>query len=121
MEWSVLSYQSFKCVLTSQQAVDALEERPFFVKINQKDGVIGAIMKLDQQLQEKGESTILSSKTPVTWIGEEIMPGQVGLINHGGLPKLLLRPGRYPPFPLANWIAREYAGARSLSDTVIEV
>lgn len=78
-------------------------------------------MKLDQQLQEKGESTILSSKTPVTWIGEEIMPGQVGLINHGGLPKLLLRPGRYPPFPLANWIAREYAGARSLSDTVIEV
>lgn len=49
------------------------------------------------------------------------MPGQVGLVNHGGLPKLLLKPGRYPGFPLRNWIARTYVGARSLSETVIEV
>jgi hypothetical protein len=49
------------------------------------------------------------------------MPGQVGLVNHGGLPKLLLKPGRYPGFPLRNWIARTYMGSRQLSETVIEV
>lgn len=51
----------------------------------------------------------------------ELMPGQVGLINHGGLPKLLLKPGRYPGLPFRNWIARTYVGARAMSETVIEV
>ncbi|KAG8814148.1 hypothetical protein FRC17_001276, partial [Serendipita sp. 399] len=101
-------------------AIDGLEERPFFVKINPKDGVVGALQKLDQQLLNKGEASILSKKHPVSWIGEEITPGQVGLINHGGLPKLLMRPGRYPPMPLRNWIAREYMGTKSISETVIE-
>ncbi|PVF96092.1 hypothetical protein CPB86DRAFT_816683 [Serendipita vermifera] len=100
--------------------VEALEERPFFVKINAKDGVIGALKKLDQQLKDQGEAGLLSKKEPISWIGRELIPGQVGLVNHGGLPKLLLRPGRYPPFPLRNWIARQYVGAKALSETVIE-
>ncbi|PVF96093.1 hypothetical protein CPB86DRAFT_527708 [Serendipita vermifera] len=100
--------------------IETLEERPFFVRINPKDGVVGALKKLDQQLKDQGEAGLLSKKEPVTWIGEELIPGQVGLINHGGLPKLLLKPGRYPPMPLANWIAREYIGAKALSETVIE-
>ncbi|KAG8805812.1 hypothetical protein FRC18_006478, partial [Serendipita sp. 400] len=101
-------------------AIDDLEERPFFVKIDPRDGVVGALKKLDEQLQAKGEASILSKKEPITWVGEEITPGQVGLINHGGLPKLLLRPGRYPGMPLRNWIAREYLGTKTLSETVIE-
>ncbi|KAI0059607.1 hypothetical protein BV25DRAFT_1828868 [Artomyces pyxidatus] len=43
----------------------------------------------------------------------------MGLINHGGLPKILTHPGRYPGFPLRNWWARSYQGAKNLSDTVI--
>ena len=38
----------------------------------------------------------------------EIQPGQLGFINHGGLPKILTRPGRYPGFPMRNWWAREW-------------
>ena len=50
---------------------------------------------------------------PVDWIGKEIAPGEVGFINHGGLPKLLTKPGRYPGFPLRNWWAREWRGSQS--------
>ena len=41
------------------------------------------------------------------------------MINHGGSPKILTRPGRYPTFPLRNWWARSWEGVRGLSDTVI--
>ena len=54
----------------------------------------------------------ITSQTPTDWIGKEITPGQLGLINHGGLPKVLTRPGRYPGFPLRNWWAREWCGAK---------
>ena len=47
---------------------------------------------------------------PTDWIGQEVTPGQIGLINHGGLPKVLTRPGRYPGFPLRNWWARVFTG-----------
>ena len=47
---------------------------------------------------------------PTDWIGKEVTPGQIGLINHGGLPKILTRPGRYPGFPLRNWWARTWSG-----------
>jgi hypothetical protein len=82
---------------------------------------LGALKKLDTQLQEQGQSGLLSKKNPITLFGRELMPGQVGLVNHGGLPKLLLKPGRYPGFPWRNWIARTYMGSRALSETVIEV
>lgn len=49
---------------------------------------------------------------PVSWIGREVPPGNLGLINHGGLPKILTRPGRYPGFPLRNWWAREWCGTQ---------
>ncbi|KAF7440815.1 hypothetical protein PC9H_001163 [Pleurotus ostreatus] len=94
-------------------------DRPFFVPIG-KDGLIAALQKLDAQLIKSGRNKVLSKKAPVDWIGKEIMPGQVGLINHGGTPKILTRPGRYPGFPLRNWWARSWAGVKGLSDTVIE-
>ncbi|PIL23180.1 hypothetical protein GSI_14489 [Ganoderma sinense ZZ0214-1] len=91
-------------------AVDYMEEdRPFFVKIG-KAGLIAALQKLDGQLRNG----------PTDWIGKEVTPGQIGLINHGGLPKILTRPGRYPGFPLRNWWARTWSGTCGLSDTVIE-
>ncbi|KAI0692907.1 band 7 domain-containing protein [Cytidiella melzeri] len=94
------------------------QERPFCVSIG-KDGLIAALGKLDEQLRKSGKEHILSSKKPTDWIGREITPGQLGLINHGGLPKILTLPGRYPSFPLRNWWAREWCGTQGLSDTVI--
>ncbi|KAF9232973.1 hypothetical protein BU15DRAFT_90514 [Melanogaster broomeanus] len=96
----------------------AMEDRPFFVPIG-KDGVTAALQKLDSQLQQTGRSNLLSKKSPVSWIGREVPPGNLGLINHGGLPKILTRPGRYPGFPLRNWWAREWCGTQGLSDTAI--
>ncbi|OBZ67929.1 hypothetical protein A0H81_12164 [Grifola frondosa] len=76
------------------------EQRPFFVNIG-KDGLIAALQKLDKELRASGRTHILSGKNPTDWIGKEITPGQIGFINHGGLPKILTRPA-------------------GLSDTVIE-
>ncbi|KAL0566157.1 hypothetical protein V5O48_015863 [Marasmius crinis-equi] len=97
----------------------SLEDRPFFVPIG-KDGVITALQKLDKQLKQSGRNRLLSKKTPVSWTGSELTPGNLGLINHGGSPKLLTRPGRYPGFPLRNWWARKWCGTKGVSDTVIE-
>ncbi|KAG6376056.1 hypothetical protein JVT61DRAFT_2024 [Boletus reticuloceps] len=97
----------------------AIEDRPFFVPID-KAGVTAALQKLDRQLQQTGRNSLLSKKHPISWIGREVPPGNLGLINHGGLPKLLTRPGRYPGFPLRNWWAREWCGTQGLSDTAIE-
>ncbi|KAJ7063072.1 band 7 domain-containing protein [Mycena amicta] len=94
-------------------------ERPFYVPIG-AGGVIAALETLDKQLKESGRVSIFSKKQPVQWTGKEIQPGQLGLINHGGSPKLLTRPGRYPGFPFRNWWARTFAGTRGVSDTVIE-
>ncbi|KAH9016795.1 hypothetical protein EDB85DRAFT_2204783 [Lactarius pseudohatsudake] len=94
------------------------EERPFVVHIGKK-GVLGALEELDGHLRTAGHSKILSDKVPTDWIGKEIAPGMIGLINHGGMPKLLTKPGRYPGFPLRNWWARSYKGTRGLSDTVV--
>ncbi|KAH9836293.1 uncharacterized protein C8Q71DRAFT_761713 [Rhodofomes roseus] len=96
-----------------------LNDRPFFVTID-KTGLIGALQKLDQQLKQSGRSHILSRKRPTDWIGKEVTPGQIGLINHGGLPSILTRPGRYPGMPLRNWWARTWCGTKGLSDTVVE-
>ncbi|KAH9170108.1 hypothetical protein EDB89DRAFT_2072398 [Lactarius sanguifluus] len=94
------------------------EERPFVVLIG-KRGVLGALEELDGHLRAAGHNKILSNKVPTDWIGKEIAPGMIGLINHGGMPKLLTKPGRYPGFPLRNWWARSYKEMRGLSDTVI--
>ncbi|KAL6302736.1 band 7 domain-containing protein [Sparassis latifolia] len=95
------------------------EDHPFFFRIG-KDGLIAALQKLDTQLRNSGRQHILSRMNPTDWIGEEITPGRLGLINHGGLPKILTRPGRYPGFPIRNWWARRWCGTKGLSDTVIE-
>ncbi|KAL0071611.1 hypothetical protein AAF712_001468 [Marasmius tenuissimus] len=97
----------------------SLEDRPFFIPIG-KDGVIAALQKLDKELQQSGRNTLLSKKKPVAWTGSELTPGNLGLINHGGSPKLLTRPGRYPGWPLRNWWARTWCGTKGVSDTVIE-
>lgn len=96
-----------------------LEDRPFFIRIG-KNGVIAALERLDQQLVQAGRNKVLSTKSPTDWTGKEVIPGRVGLINHGGLPKLLTLPGRYPGFPLRNWWARSWCGTIGVSDTVIE-
>jgi regulator of protease activity HflC (stomatin/prohibitin superfamily) len=97
----------------------AIEERPFLIPIG-SEGVIGALSKLDNQLKQAGRTRLLSSKTPTNWTGREVVPGQMGLINHGGSPKVLTKAGRYPRFPLRNWWARSWCGTTGLSDTVIE-
>lgn len=94
-------------------------ERQFFVKIG-KDGLDGALRTLDEQLRQSGHNKIISKKKPTDWIGKEVTPGRLGLINHGGLPKVLTQPGRYPGFPLRNWWARSWQGTKGLSDTVVE-
>jgi regulator of protease activity HflC (stomatin/prohibitin superfamily) len=95
------------------------EERPFFVLIG-KDGIIAALEKLDRQLKDSRRRGVLSKKKPTNWTGKEVIPGQFGLINHGGSPTLLVKPGRYPAFPLRNWWARKWCGTKGLSDTVVE-
>ncbi|KAG2020674.1 hypothetical protein CC2G_005982 [Coprinopsis cinerea AmutBmut pab1-1] len=96
-----------------------LEPRPFFIPIGE-GGLITALQRLDEELQQSGRGRLLSKKEPIDWTGEEIMPGHLGLINHGGNPKVLIKPGRYPGFPLRNWWARTWCGTKGLSDTVIE-
>jgi regulator of protease activity HflC (stomatin/prohibitin superfamily) len=108
-----------KPFLDKVNAGSEFDERPFFVRIG-KDGLIAALQKLDKQLVQSGRLKLLSKKTPVSWLGNEISPGQLGLVNHGGSPKILTRPGRYPGFPFRNWWARSYVGKKGLSDTVIE-
>ena len=61
---------------------------------------------------KSGRSKILSKKSPTDWIGKEVVPGTFGIINHGGLPKILTKPGRYPGFPLRNWWARTFVGTK---------
>ncbi|KAF8990342.1 hypothetical protein BDQ17DRAFT_1393150 [Cyathus striatus] len=96
-----------------------LDERPFFIPID-KSGVMGALDKLNRQLIEAGRGSIISKKEPTNWIGKEVAPGRLGLINHGGSPKVLTKPGRYPGFPFRNWWGRKWYGTTGLSDTVIE-
>ncbi|KAG1869672.1 hypothetical protein C8R48DRAFT_96699 [Suillus tomentosus] len=103
----------------SKTADYALEERPFFVPIA-KDGIIAALKRIDRQLRDSGRTGLLSSKVPVSWTGREVSPGFLGLINHGGLPKILTKPGRYPGFPLRNWWSRQWCGTKGLSDTAIQ-
>lgn len=82
-----------------------LEERPFFVRIG-KDGVIAALERLDRQLvdvssqlccyvgmpgclfatTQAGRNKVLSTKSPTDWTGKEVIPGRMGLINHGYVP-----------------------------------
>jgi regulator of protease activity HflC (stomatin/prohibitin superfamily) len=116
----VTGVHSGKARMSEFTTVDyTVEERPFFVPIG-KDGVIAALEKLDRQLQDAGRTRLLSKKRPTDWTGKEVIPGQLGLINHGGSPKVLTKPGRYPGFPLRNWWARSWSGTQGLSDTVIE-
>lgn len=95
------------------------EERPFFIPIG-KDGIVAALQKLDRQLINSGRGGIISKKNPTDWGAKEVVPGQLGLINHAGSPKLLIKPGRYPGSLFRNWWAREWRGTKGLSDTVLE-
>ncbi|EJD06172.1 band 7 domain-containing protein [Fomitiporia mediterranea MF3/22] len=108
-----------RVLFATQDNYNLDEGRPFFVKI-ERDGVLAALKKLDGQLKSWNGRRILSKKNPTDWIGREIAPGQIGFINHGGMPKVLTKPGRYPGFPLRNWWAREWNGTKGISDTVVE-
>lgn len=57
--------------------------RPFCVRIGE-DGLIGALMELDNQLQASGRPRLLSSKKPSEWLGFmgfEINPGEIGTVK----------------------------------------
>lgn len=51
---------------------------------------------------------IISTRGPVSWTGHEIQPGELGLVNHGGVPEVILKTGRYPRFPLRWVIIHEF-------------
>jgi len=67
------------------------DEQPLFVSIDMNTDVLGALNGLDQRLIRTGRASIFSKKEPVAWAGHELAPGGLGLINHGGLPKLLTK------------------------------
>ena len=67
------------------------DEQPFFVSIDMNTGVLGALNGLDHRLIRTGRASIFSKKELVAWTGHELAPGSIGLINHGGLPKLLTK------------------------------
>ncbi|KAJ7632403.1 hypothetical protein FB45DRAFT_1146284 [Roridomyces roridus] len=77
---------------------------------------------------QHGRNSMLSKKTPVSWAGREVTPGQLGLVKWW-FPKLLTRPGRYPsmfqPFPFRNWWARSWEGTCGVTTrwwlTVVQV
>ncbi|KAG8944070.1 hypothetical protein FRC04_002210 [Tulasnella sp. 424] len=93
----------------------------FYVEIGKGPGsLLKALKKLDKILLEANKPHILSKKKPVSWIGRKITQGQIGLVDHGGHPKILTEPGRYPRFPLGNWWGRSFEGHRATKDTVIE-
>ncbi|KAI0251707.1 hypothetical protein BJV78DRAFT_1352930 [Lactifluus subvellereus] len=52
------------------------------------------------------EYYLYSTWVPTDWIGKKIVPGQIELIDHGGLPKLFTKPGRYPGFPAAQLVSQ---------------
>ena len=71
-----------------------------------------SIYLLTCHLNQANKTSIISKKVPTDWVGMELTPGRIALINHGGLPKVLTRAGRYPSFPLRNWWARHWSGTR---------
>ncbi|KAG8855049.1 hypothetical protein FRB96_007244 [Tulasnella sp. 330] len=95
------------------------EKRQYFVRIGE-GGLLAALEKLDQELVQGGHQHLLSKKKPITWAGREVGLGQIGKINHGGQPKIITKPGRYPGFPFGNWWARSFGGTNEISETVIE-
>jgi hypothetical protein len=59
--------------------------RPFFVPIDEKrGGLVGALERLDAQLVQAGKSRILTKKSPTSWTGRTVQPGEAGLYTHGG-------------------------------------
>lgn len=103
-----------------QNTVDDIAKIRHFVFRIEEDGLIPALQKLNTQLKNSGYRNIISRKDPVTWTGHEVTTGRIGLINHGGLPKILTKAGLYPRFPFGWWWARKFKGSRGISDTVID-
>lgn len=99
-ELPIASGESFVVRIGDGGLFEALEELDKAVKTptNGQDSY-------QRRLQTR-KMHLISKKTPISWIGREITLGEIGLINHGGLPKILMKPGRYPSFPLGNWWAR---------------
>lgn len=107
-----------------------LEERPFFIRIG-KDGVIAALEKLDQQLVQvssrylfhrcslkklcllkAGRNNVLSTKLPTDWAGKEVMPGRVGLINHGCVSRHII--SLHPFLMHHQWSTKAFDSAWSI-------
>ncbi|KAM0751840.1 hypothetical protein T439DRAFT_300836 [Meredithblackwellia eburnea MCA 4105] len=96
-------------------------KRPFFVPIDEaRGGLMAALDILNQELLDAGRVGILSKKKESTWVGTTVAPGEAGLYHHGGLPKIITKPGRYPGWPFNwKWFARSWVGIQPLSSSVI--
>ncbi|GAA5996230.1 uncharacterized protein JCM10292_007476 [Rhodotorula paludigena] len=97
--------------------------KPFFHSIDEATGgLMGAIERLDDELQQAGRDRIISHKGPSRWAGKLVEPGRAGLYVNGASPKIILKPGRYPGAMLRNWFARQWAANPlvQLSDPVID-
>lgn len=71
--------------------------KPFFQSIDEATGgLMGAIERLDDELQQAGRDRIVSHKRPSRWAGKLVEPGRAGLYVNGASPKIILKPGRYP-------------------------
>lgn len=83
------------------------QKRPFLVPI--KSNVRSALLELNDELIREGRTPLISKKKPGQLLGREVYSGSFGLYEYGSQPQILLEPGRYPPMPLANWIACEFS------------
>ncbi|ORY52173.1 hypothetical protein BCR35DRAFT_19376 [Leucosporidium creatinivorum] len=111
---------SIKFLTQTVDPLSAAANRQFFVPINEANGgLVVAIQTLHEKLLAAGKNGLISKKKPFSWAGRKIEPGFAGFYDHGGLPKIILTPGRYPGLPLANWWARKWSGVLELSSTVL--
>ncbi|KAL8279263.1 hypothetical protein RQP46_008300 [Phenoliferia psychrophenolica] len=94
------------------------ETLPFFHRIGE-NGLVGALTALDDELRASGLEGILSKKQPWSWTGKTVSPGEAGLYSKGGLPKVIIKPGRYPSGLLSNWFARKWDRVVPLSESLI--
>ncbi|KAK4056404.1 hypothetical protein OIO90_002547 [Microbotryomycetes sp. JL221] len=94
--------------------------RPFFIRLDEKTGgLVGGLQKLNNELVAAGHGKLLSGKSPFTWTGRTVTPGEIGIYSHGAVPRVILKAGRYPSFPLGWWWARDWHGKKELASTVI--
>ncbi|KAI8901215.1 hypothetical protein BC833DRAFT_535857 [Globomyces pollinis-pini] len=73
---------------------DSVKSNPLFIEIG-TGTVIDALKQLNTRMIENKLGSILSDKQPHLLFGYTVETGNIGLIEQGGKPLLLLKPGQY--------------------------